>query len=225
MVRVTDDDRGIRRVHLAREALDAHVVDALTDALTVPDGVRCVLLTGGHEVFCSGASAEVLDGLRRGELAPTELLLPRVVLDCHVPVVAAARGHAIGGGLALVASCDLAVLALDRRYGATFTQLGFTPGMGSTSLLEHFLPPALAWELLLTGRRATGRELAAHWPHVVAGDEVLPRATELCWQLAEQDPAVVGVLRRTLAGRRREAFERARTTELLMHELTFGRTG
>ncbi|MCA9492646.1 MAG: enoyl-CoA hydratase/isomerase family protein [Myxococcales bacterium] len=225
MVHVTDDDRGVRRVHLVRDALDTRVVAALADALAVPDPVRCVLLTGGDDVFCSGASAEVIEGLRRGEVSPTELLLPRAVLDCRVPVVAAARGHAIGGGLALVASCDLAVLALDRRYGATFTQLGFTPGMGITALLEHFLPPALAWDLLLTGRRATGRELAGHWPQVVEGDEVLARATELCWQLADQVPHVVGVLKRTLAGRRREAFERARTSELLMHELTFGRRG
>jgi polyketide biosynthesis enoyl-CoA hydratase PksI len=129
----------------------------------------------------------------------------------------------VGGGLALLASCDMAVIAADSRYGATFVELGFTPGMGSTALLEHFLPPALAWELLLTGRRATGAELRPHWPNVVAREDVLHVATELCWRLAERPRHVVGLLKRTLAGRRREAFERARTTEVLMHQLTFRR--
>lgn len=222
MVRVTDDDRGIREIELVQHALEPGMVDALIEALQVPATTRCVLLRGGSDVFCSGASEALLDALRAGTLQPTELLLPRDVLDVPVPVVGAAEGHAVGGGLALLACCDFAFLAREARYGATFVDLGFTPGMGSTALLEHYLPPAVAWELLLTGRRATGAELARWWPHVVPRADVLPRARELCWSLADKPREVVGLLKHTLAGRRRQAFEAARTTESLLHRLTFG---
>ncbi len=224
MVDVRDDDRGIRHIVLREHALEPAGVDALVHALKVPDEVRCVLLSGGPEVFCSGASEDLIRSLRDGSLQPTELLLPRDVLDVPVPVVGAAEGHAVGGGLALLACCDIAFIARESRYGATFVDLGFTPGMGCTALLEHFLPPALAWELLLTGQRLTGAELAPHWPHVLPRAEVLPRAQELCWSLADKPRSVVGLLKQTLSGSRRAAFEGARTTEALMHRLTFGRT-
>jgi len=224
VVEVSDDAHGVRQITLRDHRLHAGLVASLVRALQVPDEVRCILVTGGEEVFCSGATPELLAALRAGTMAPTELLLPRDLLDVPVPVVGAARGHAVGGGLALLATCDFTFLARDRRYGATFVDLGFTPGMGSTALLEHFVPPAVAWELLCTGRRMTGSELARWWPHVVDGDEVLPRARELCWALADKPRDVVGLLKHTLAGRRRAAFEAARTTESLLHRLTFGRT-
>lgn len=224
MVEVRDDARGIRHIRLLQHALEPELVARLVEALQIPESVRCVLLLGGPDVFCSGASEELLAELRAGTMEPTELLLPRDLLDVPVPVVGAAEGHAVGGGLALLACCDIAYLARESRYGAAFVDLGFTPGMGSTELLEHFLPPALAWELLLTGRPATGAELAPHWPHVLPRAEVEGRAKELCWSLADKDRAVTGLLKHTLAGRRRASFERARTTESLMHRLTFGRT-
>ena len=48
----------------------------------------------------------------------------------------------IGGGFALGLCADVILLARESRYGCTFMNLGFTPGMGTTSLLEHVLSTA-----------------------------------------------------------------------------------
>lgn len=222
MVRVVDSAHGVRTITLLEHALEPELVDALTAALHVPETVRCVCLAGGSEVFCSGASEGLLADLHAGRRQPTELLLPRAILDCAVPVVGVAEGHAIGGGLALLACCDMALIAHESRYGATFVELGFTPGMGSTALLEHFLPAALAWEMLFTGRRYKGRELAAHWPGAGPRVELMARAEELCWSIAAHRREVLLPLRAHLVARRRASFEQARGAEILMHSLTFG---
>jgi polyketide biosynthesis enoyl-CoA hydratase PksI len=141
-------------------ALTAAMVDAIADALTVASTIRVVILAGGPEVFSSGASQGVIDGLTAGDIAPAELVLPRLVLAAEVPVVAAMAGHALGGGLALGLCADVVLFGRESRYGATFMNHGFTPGMGTTRLLEKVMTPALAHELLLGGEPMTGRQLA-----------------------------------------------------------------
>ena len=64
------------------------------------------------------------------------------VLDLPILVVAAMAGHAIGGGLALGLCADIILLSRESRYGASFMNMGFTPGMGITKLLEHVMSPA-----------------------------------------------------------------------------------
>ena len=112
------------------------------------DRVKVLVLSGTDEYFSTGDRA-VLDRLATRQVKPRDLLLPRALLDVPVPIVAAMAGHAVGGGLALGICADITIAARESRYGATFMQYGFTPGMGLTLLLEHVIGPALAHELLL----------------------------------------------------------------------------
>src|SRR5581483_7175690 len=82
--------------------------------------------------------------------------LPKYLLDFPLPVIAAMEGHAVGGGFALGLCADIVVVATESRYGATFMNMGFTPGMGTTRLLEHVLSPAMAAEMLFTGEHKKG---------------------------------------------------------------------
>ena len=118
---------------------------------------RVVVLTGEGDTFSSGAPRELLLRLAAGEVRPTDILLPRLLLDCPVPVVAAMAGHATGGGFALGLAADIVLIGDDSRYGFTFMNLGFTPGMGTTRLCEHVLSAAVAHELLYTGELRRGR--------------------------------------------------------------------
>jgi len=183
---------------------------------------RVVLLTGLPEVFCSGASRDTLADLVAGRLDPTELTLGRRLLELPIPVVAAAEGHAIGGGFALLVSCDLAVLARESRYGANFTALGITPGMGMTRLLEQVVPPALARELLYVGdlRRGTTFEGTGSFNGIVPRAEVRARALMLARALAEKPRATLVHLKRNLALPRLRAFDDAAPLEAKMHAET-----
>jgi polyketide biosynthesis enoyl-CoA hydratase PksI len=146
-------------------------------------------------------------------------------MDLPVPVVAACRGHAIGGGLALALSCDLVFLAEESRYGANFIDLGITPGMGMTHLLEHFVGPAVAHELLYTGEPRRGRDLA-HAGHGFNGVspalEVEERAIDTALRIADKRVESTRLLKRALTLPRRRAFEESHTLETLMHETTLG---
>jgi polyketide biosynthesis enoyl-CoA hydratase PksI len=180
-----------------------------------------VVLAGLPEIFSSGGTKEMLIALKEGTLPPTELLLGRRLMEIPVPVICAAEGHAVGGGLGLLFSGDLYVLAKESRYGANFVSLGITPGMGTTKLLEQVLPPSLAHEMLYTGAYHKGAELAQYGlHHVLPRAQVRPKAAELAWRISTHSKETLTLLKRTLSLPRRRAFEESFTLESLMHQLS-----
>jgi len=188
------------------------------------DKLKVAVLLGLPEIFSSGASREVLAALVEGSIAPSDLLLPKILLDFPVPTIAAMEGHALGGGLALGLCADIVLIARESRYGCPFMNLGFTPGMGTTRLLEHVLSPAIAHELLYTGEPLKGAHFAGRssFNYILPKAEVRPKALELAARIAEKPRTSLTVLKRTLSLPRRQAFESTRTVEALMHEVTFG---
>ena len=185
--------------------------------------LKVVVLAGTDEVFCSGASLEMLEELVAGNIEPTEIVLPKRVLDIPVPVVSAMAGHAIGGGLALGLCADIVIASRQARYGCSFMNMGFTPGMGMTKLLEHVTTPAVAHEMLLTGEPKKGRWLDARgaFNAVLDRAEVLPHAMNVAARIAEKPRLSLEILRRSLTLPRRQAFESTYTIESLMHRLSF----
>ena len=210
----------------SNNALSHAMVEALGVAFAAlgrdPD-VRAIVLGGSEDYFSSGASREVIDDLASGRRDSSELVLPRVLLECPVPVIAAMAGHAIGGGFALGMAADFIVLARESRYCLNFMDLGFTPGMGTTRLLEHVLSPAIAHELMFTGEARLGRDFEGKTGinHIVPRAEVMPRARELATRIAEKSRLTIVALKRVLSLPRRQAFEAARTQETAMHQLAF----
>ncbi|MBN9545304.1 MAG: enoyl-CoA hydratase/isomerase family protein [Alphaproteobacteria bacterium] len=197
-------------------------LEALNEAAQLPEA-RVLLLSGLPDYFCTGATLSVLKDLATGCLSPSGLTLGRQVIGFPLPVVAAAEGHAIGGGFALLLSCDLAVVSETSRYGANFMALGITPGMGMTRLVEGAVGRAMAHELLYTGDLRRGRQFAGTgaFNAIVPGPEVRDRALTLARGLADKPRDNLINLKRSLSLPRRLAFEEAMTTEPLMHGLSF----
>jgi polyketide biosynthesis enoyl-CoA hydratase PksI len=129
----------------------------------------------------------------------------------------------VGGGLALGLCADIAILEEESRYGCSFMNMGFTPGMGITRLLEHFMAPAVAHELLYTGINYKGRDLKGktQFNYILPRQEVLPKALELARALAEKTPQVLRLLKRYLSMNRRKLFEETHSIESMMHEISF----
>jgi polyketide biosynthesis enoyl-CoA hydratase PksI len=227
MVRLTAS-HGIAGVTLAdpasANALGEPMVHALRDAFEAIDrdaSIRVVVLTGEGDTFSCGAPQDLLLRLAAGDVRPTDILLPRLLLDCAVPVIAAMEGHATGGGFALGLAADIVLIGDDSRYGFTFMNLGFTPGMGTTRLCEHVLSAAVAHELLYTGELRRGRSFAGSGINrVVPRDEVVPAALDIAARIADKPRHAVTALKRTLSLPRRRAFETSITHESFMHELT-----
>ena len=91
------------------------------------------------------------------------------------PLIAAVNGVAAGGGLSLVACCDLAISADHARYTSAYTPIGLSPDGSSTCYLSRLLGKRRATELYLTNRVLSAAE-ALDWGLV---NRVVPAASLL----------------------------------------------
>lgn len=220
IVQLTLQDAGGRNAFSA--AFIADLVAAL-ERLTQDREARVGLLRGLPDVFCAGASEEVLLELAQGEMSASDIVLPKLVLDLPIPMIAAMEGHAVGGGLALGLCCDVVLMARESRYGCSFMNMGFTPGMGTTRLLQLAVGQYVANEMMLGGQLFKGSQLEARSTinYVLPREQVWPRAMQVARRIAEKPRRALETLKGYLSLPRRRAFEETLTVETLMHRLSF----
>jgi enoyl-CoA hydratase/carnithine racemase len=141
-----------------RNALGAQMTNELLyafDDAAADDEVRCTVLTGAGSAFCAGADLGQLSGAADAlELPPKggydDLL--RMMTRTTKPIVARVNGHALGGGLGLVAASSLAIASSDAKFGAPEVKLGLFPFM-IYAVLERLMPRRRLMEMLLCGER------------------------------------------------------------------------
>lgn len=169
--------------------------------------VRVVVLTGADgSTFCSGfdlgTTIPLITGSREPQnqfeeaIAADKELLRRATLvghDIGKPIVAAVNGHAIAGGMELLLTCDLRVVAQGVKLGLSEVALGLIPGMGGTALLRRHLPGALAMEMLLCAKPIISDDLANSglFNRLVPVSEILPTALEIAQTIASNAPLAV----------------------------------
>ncbi len=230
MVELAHDGEGVATIHLCdpsgTNALGEGLVGELQQRLAeVADDprTRVCVLRGRSAVFSSGGSLDMLLDLAHGRTTSTDIPLLRAVLEFPVPTIAAVEGHAVGGGLVLALACDIVILARESRYGCPFIDMGFTPGMGTTRLLERAVGEYLAAEMMYGGELVRGSRLdgRASINRVVPRAQVLREAESLASRIAEKPRQVLQLLKRSLSLRKRLAFEEARTVESFMHDVCF----
>jgi len=188
-----------------RNALSAELLAALRTALAAADNdgeVRAVCLTGaGEKAFCSGMDLSSA-AAQAGALAAHEarrqycaLLLDLARLG--KPVVAAVNGAVVGGGMGLLAACDLAVAVDDARFSTPEVEVGLFPYMALAPLARCIgRRPAL--ELALTGRRIDAQEarLLGLVNRVVPRASLEGAAAEILDALAQKSPGALRLGRR-----------------------------
>lgn len=154
-------DGGVLRLTLnrpaARNALSLALMRALRRALddaAADRGCRVVILAGSGPAFCAGHDLREL----RGD--PSREAYERIFAQCSAlmqqivalpkPVIAEVHGIATAAGCQLVATCDLAVAAVDARFATPGVNIGLfcsTPMVALTRAVGR--KPAM--EMLLTG--------------------------------------------------------------------------
>ena len=176
-----------------REGLAAELRRAAAD-----DAVRAIVLTGAGTAFCSGMDTTQFGGDRahKERIVATSVDLFDAVARSPKPTVAAVNGPAIAGGFALALLCDVRVAAPQARFG--FPEVGrhIPPSYAAAAAA---LPPALARDLVLTGRIVEADEALVLGIASRAGD--LAAALEAAAQIAAAPPrAIAEVKRRILLG-------------------------
>ncbi|RDS85615.1 enoyl-CoA hydratase-related protein [Dyella psychrodurans] len=136
------DHNGIRELRLNRpevhNAFDDRLIADLTEALKSAGSdpaVRAVVVTGVGASFSAGADLNWMrgmakaseaenrdDSLRLAELMRTLQFLPK-------PTIARVNGAAYGGGVGLVACCDIAIGVDTAKFGLTEVKLGLVPAV------------------------------------------------------------------------------------------------
>jgi methylglutaconyl-CoA hydratase len=179
-----------------RNALNPELLDALTTAIRAApadSGIRAIALTGaGDRVFCAGGDLSASAATFAPD--PTRTASPYAELlaaarACPLPLVARVNGHALAGGLGLVAMCDLAVAAETAKLGLPEVKIGLFPMMASAMLRRVMAPRALA-ELALTGEPITAAEAQAVGlvNYVVGVEELDAKVQWLLDRLIDKSP-------------------------------------
>ncbi|AUX21173.1 enoyl-CoA hydratase [Sorangium cellulosum] len=146
-----------------KNAIGPVMVNELLHALEAgmaDDAVRSVVLTGAGDAFCAGgdfaqmAGAEGAPALEpRGDYA--DLLL--ALANATKPVVARVNGHALGGGLGLVAASHFAIGARGAKLGTPEINVGLFPMMIMAVLQRHVSRRRL-FEMMFFGERIDADE-------------------------------------------------------------------
>lgn len=153
-------------------ALSYELVEALHDALDAAGNdntVRVVVLTGAGRGFCSGLdlSAPNPDEAGGGTEFPRSGMrwqeriadLTAKIHRLRQPVIAAVNGVAYGGGLGIVAACDIRVASPTARFCTQFIKLGLGGcDIGVSYTLPRIVGAGTAFDLILTARAVDADE-------------------------------------------------------------------
>jgi methylglutaconyl-CoA hydratase len=203
-------ERSVATLTLARpelhNAFNAEMVaelHACLGALAGDEAVRAVVLTGAGPSFCAGADVHwmraSLDWTEEQNRADAEGLaaMLEVAWQMPKPLVGRVNGAAIGGGVGLVACCDIAVAVDTARFGFSEVKLGLIP-----AVIAQYVVPKIgvgqARALFVSGERfsaARAREIGLVHAVVGAG-ELEATVAALVEQLSSSGPAAVGAAKR-----------------------------
>jgi len=134
------DQRGIARITLnrpdVRNAMNEHFIKDLTDAFDAlgnDPAVRAIVITGKGKGFCAGGDLGWMrktadysveenhaDGQKLG------WMLNRMNVNAK-PTIGLINGHAFGGGVGVVACCDIAIASTAAKFSLSEVRLGLTP--------------------------------------------------------------------------------------------------
>ncbi len=140
---------GIARVTLnrpeQRNAFDAVMVDELRkvfEELSADPSVRGVVLAGAGPVFCAGADLRWMrpdpsvSAAQAREDAERLIRMYRAIDECSCPVIGRIHGSAFGGGVGLLAVCDIVVSSQDAVFALSEVKLGLVPAVIAPFLLR-----------------------------------------------------------------------------------------
>lgn len=176
-----------------------HFLDEVLEAGTA----RAVILTAAGEVFSGGGNLVDLAGLYwngRGSEDLGNAVFNRIE-RFPIPVLAAIQGDAFGGGVELLMSCHLRVMADSAHLKLPELQYGFIPGWGGTQRLPRIVGRARAYEMYLSGDTYTADQARAFGlvNAVVPAGSLMAEAEALARRILRAAPEAVSALIRVVS--------------------------
>lgn len=187
---VTEIDLGVGIITLNRperhNAFDDGLIAELSDAIdrmAADPVVRVLVISSTGKSFCAGAD---LNWMKRaaGYSSEENLRDSRALADmlrrlaqCPKPTIARIQGPAYGGGVGLVACCDIAIATFDVQFSLTEVKLGIIPAVISPHVIAA-IGERYARRYMLTAERFSAAEAyrIGLLHEMVADDESLDEA-------------------------------------------------
>ena len=181
-----------------RNAIGAQMTNellyAFDDAMD-DDDVGVVVVTGAGKAFCAGGDfSQMTSGGDSAALPPKgdykDLLLR--LWRSKKPVVARVNGHAMGGGLGIVAASTFAIASTDAKLGTPEINVGLFPFM-IMAVLDRVMPRRRLVEMMLKGERLGAEEAATVGllNRAVAPGELDASVSELTGALTSKSPSTI----------------------------------
>lgn len=204
----------VARVTLARPELHNAFNDEMMAELTAAfatlgaaPGVRMIVLDAEGKSFCAGADINWMKRMVgytiEENVADANVLakMLRTIRECPRPTVARVHGATFGGGVGLVAACDMAVATAESMFCLSEVKLGIVPAVISPFVLEK-IGAGPARRYALTAERFDGREahrigLVSHAVNQLA--ELDPWIEQIAASVSGNGPAAVAACKRILS--------------------------
>jgi len=187
---VTEVDDSVGIVTLNKEerhnAFDQQLIDELTHALLSLDAdpaARVIVLSSAGKSFCAGAD---LNWMKRAitNTAQENLhdahafaRLMRTLNELSKPTIARVHGPAFGGGVGLIAACDIALATYDAQFALTEVKLGILPAVVAPYLMAAIGERQCRRYLLSAERFSAAEAYRIGLVHeIVPGEEELDEA-------------------------------------------------
>ena len=177
-------------------------IQLMFDRISDIDEIRAVILTGEGKAFCAGAD---IKGRAASDPKPGEKWQSsrharecfHSIRECQKPVIAAINGAALGGGLAIAASCDILIASETGNLGLPEIDVGLLGGQRhAMRLFSHSRLRTIA----LTGQRIYGPELyrTGIVEACVPPEDLMDKAMEMARVLASKSPIAMRMAKGSL---------------------------
>jgi enoyl-CoA hydratase len=195
-------------------------------ALDADDGIRAVVVAGSGRHFSYGLDLATMIGELTGPMTddgglagPRTRLLGLIrtmqasldaVAACRKPVAAAVSGWCIGGGVDLIAACDVRFASADASFSVREVRMAIVADMGSLQRLPAIIGDGHLRELALTGKDVDAdraRAIGLVNDVLATPEEALAAAHAFAGEVAANPPLVVQGIKEVLDAARRPALD------------------
>ena len=126
-------------------AFNAEMVTELTKIFTdlsKNKEVRSIILSSSGKTFCAGADLKWMQSMMNCSMeenikdAENLAKMFATINNCSKPVIARVQGHAFGGGVGLISTCDIVISVETATFSLSEVRIGLVPGVISPFLLR-----------------------------------------------------------------------------------------
>lgn len=192
-----------------KNALDARMQGELIDVLGIAaqdPSVRCVVVRGTGNVFCSGGDIRAFDGMNplMAERYATERgeVLQARIAALRKPILAAVDGWCLAGGTEFALMCDFIYATRAAKFGVTEIRIGLLPGWGGLTRLPRAVGMRRAREMIYRGEiidAAQARECGLVNKLFESADQLYAEIEKVALEIAGNSAAAVRAARGVIA--------------------------